>query len=183
MLKRILVALDKSEMAEQALEEAIALAQSQGAELRVVHVLSEGESASPPRLYFNERQHIHYPAGFIMNQYEKDWNHFVDDWWKRLEWIVHKAKADGLEASCDVYQGRAGRQLCKAAEDWHANLIVMGCRGLARAQEMMIGSVSHYVNHRAPCSVYVVHPFHFHHDLLRAPETAAQPAPLASASL
>lgn len=181
MLKRILVAYDKSEMAEQALEEAIALAKSQEAELRVVHVLSEGEAGAPPKLYFNDRQHIHQPNGFVMEQYQKDWNHFVDDWWKRLEWIVRKAKADGLEASCDIYQGRAGRQLCQAAKDWRAHLIVMGCRGLARAQEMMIGSVSHYVNHRAPCSVYVVHPNRLHHESLRAPDTGARLASQASA--
>jgi nucleotide-binding universal stress UspA family protein len=180
MLKRILVAYDKSEMAEQAMEEAIALAKSQGAELRVVHVLCEGEPGSPSKLYFNERQHIAQPAGFLIEQYEKDWNHFVDNWWKGLEWIVSKAKADGLEASCDVYQGRAGRQLCKAAEDWHADLIVMGCRGIARAQEMMIGSVSHYVNHRAPCSVYVVHPNRLHHSSLGATDTGARLASLAS---
>lgn len=182
MLKRILVAYDKSEMAEQALEEAIALAKSQEAELRVVHVLSEGEAGGPPRLYFNDRQHIAHPAGFVLEQYEKAWNHFVDDWWKRLEWIVRKAKAEGLKASCDIYQGRAGRQLCKAAEDWNANLIVMGCRGLARPQEMLIGSVSHYVNHRAPCSVYVVHPNRLQHNSLRASDTGAQRVTLASAS-
>lgn len=181
MLKRILVAYDRSEMAEQALAEAISLAKAQGAQLRIVHVLHEGEPGCPPKLYFNERQHLAQPTGFIMEQYQQDWNHFVDDWWKRLEWIVRKAKADGLEASCDLYQGRAGRQLCKAAEDWQAELIVMGCRGLARAQEMMLGSVSHYVNHRAPCSVYVVHPNRFHHNSLRAWDTGARLAPLASA--
>ncbi|MEA5463938.1 universal stress protein [Leptothoe sp. PORK10 BA2] len=152
MLKRILVAYDRSEMAEQALEQASSLAKFQSAKLRLVHVLCEGEPGSPPKLYFNDRQHIAQPSGFVMGQYEKDWNHFVDDWWKRLEWIVRKAKADGLEASCDLYQGRAGRQLCQAAKDWHADLIVMGYRGLTQAQEMMVGSVSHYVNHRAPCS-------------------------------
>lgn len=181
MLNRIMVAYDKSEMAEQALEEAISLAKAQGAELRLVHVLYEGEPGCPPKLYFNDRQHIAQPNGFLMEQYEKDWNHFVDDWWKRLEWIVRKAKADGLEASCDVYQGRAGRQLCKAAQDWNADLIVMGCRGLAQPLEMMVGSVSHYVNHRAPCSVYVVHPRHTHRDSLRSPDIVARLAPLASA--
>lgn len=181
MLNRILVAFDQSTLAEEALTEAIALAKSQGAALRIVHVLSENEPGSPAKLYFNDRQHLSGPRNLGLEQYEQDWNRFVDQWWQRLEALTQTAKLAGISASCDLYQGRAGRQLCQAAQDWHADLIVMGCRELTRSHEQYLGSVSHYVSHRAPCSVYVVHPHGSHHPSLRAAAKGARLVPLVSA--
>ncbi|NJL84581.1 MAG: universal stress protein [Chloroflexaceae bacterium] len=56
---------------------------------------------------------------------------------------------------CEV--GDPGTQICQLAGEWQADLIIIGRRGLQGLTELLLGSVSNYVVHHAPCSVLVVH--------------------------
>ena len=47
-------------------------------------------------------------------------------------------------------------EICKLAQEWNADLIVMGRRGHSILSELVLGSVSSYVIHRAHCSVHIV---------------------------
>ncbi|MEL6786783.1 MAG: universal stress protein, partial [Cyanobacteria bacterium J06607_15] len=49
-----------------------------------------------------------------------------------------------------------GRTICDRAQTWSVDLILVGSRGLTGAKEVMLGSVSNYVTHHAPCSVLIV---------------------------
>jgi len=48
-----------------------------------------------------------------------------------------------------------GRRIVTAAEDCAADIIVIGARGLGGIGRLLLGSVSSYVVHHAPCSVLV----------------------------
>ncbi|NJN32588.1 MAG: universal stress protein [Synechococcales cyanobacterium RM1_1_8] len=52
--------------------------------------------------------------------------------------------------------GRAGHLICHQAKTWEAELILLGRRGRSGLKELMLGSVSSYVMHRANCSVLVI---------------------------
>ena len=52
--------------------------------------------------------------------------------------------------------GHAAEQILRAEEDIHADLIVMGRRGLTRATRWLLGSVSERVLRYAHCPVTVV---------------------------
>ena len=156
--KRILVPVDKSDISEEAIKEAVVLAKAYGAELRLLHVLVDNEPGSPKMVLFNSSQYMIQHNNFLINQYQQEWNKYVNDWWVWLESHTTDIHAEGVTVSCDVLQGLTGPRICEVAKDWRADLIVMGCRGLSGFRELLIGSTSYYVSHRAPCSVWITHP-------------------------
>ncbi|HAC64709.1 MAG TPA: universal stress protein, partial [Cyanothece sp. UBA12306] len=64
----------------------------------------------------------------------------------------------GVKAEYQQIAGTPGKSICKVAAEWKADLIVVGHRGLSGLKELLLGSVSNYVLHHAPCSVLIVQP-------------------------
>ena len=157
-IKRILVPLDKSGVAKSAMKTAIALGKLHQAEIRLLHIVDDDDPGLPQRLIFSDSQYISPHSELLFAEYQQEWNNFVTTWWQRLQQYVNEVEAEGLEAICDVMQGRTGQRICEVAQDWPADLIVMGCRGISGLQELLVGSVSYYVSHRSPCSVFVMRP-------------------------
>ncbi len=56
----------------------------------------------------------------------------------------------------DVLSGSPAQTIVEEAENWGADLIVVGSHGYGFWERMFIGSVSNAVVHHAPCSVMVV---------------------------
>ena len=72
-----------------------------------------------------------------------------------------QSKADtgknaGFQTEFTQLRGSPGREICKLAQEWNTDLIVMGRRGHSILSELVLGSVSSYVIHRAHCSVHIV---------------------------
>ncbi|MFM7220949.1 MAG: universal stress protein [Nodosilinea sp.] len=67
-----------------------------------------------------------------------------------------EAKGNGLQVTTSQLIGEPGREICTLAETWKADLVVLGRRGLRGAGELLLGSVSSFVMHRAPCAVLIV---------------------------
>lgn len=61
-----------------------------------------------------------------------------------------------LMISKEILQGPPGQVIVDEAEKWHADLIVMGSRGLSTWNRLLLGSVSSGVVHHATCSVEIV---------------------------
>jgi nucleotide-binding universal stress UspA family protein len=74
---------------------------------------------------------------------------WIDEW-------VQQATQQGITAESGHGFGDPGRQICLVAKEWNADLIVLGRRGHSGLSEWLLGSVSNYVIHHAPCSVLVV---------------------------
>jgi nucleotide-binding universal stress UspA family protein len=73
--------------------------------------------------------------------------------------IEHPAKVlrdAGLNVSQRTCWGDARHIILEEAEEWKADCVVMGARGLGRFHRFLLGSVSAAVAARAPCSVEVV---------------------------
>lgn len=71
------------------------------------------------------------------------------------------AKLNGIEdktlkISTEIIEGTPRQVIVDEAEDWHADLIVMGSRGLGAWNRLLLGSVSSGVLHHAGCSVEIV---------------------------
>ncbi len=73
-----------------------------------------------------------------------------------LQSIQTYAAEQGVQADYEYGIGEAGKLICDRAEQYDIDLIVIGRRGLSGFKEMLLGSVSNYVVHHAPCHVLVV---------------------------
>ncbi len=152
MFHKIAVALDYSEFSDQILSEAISLAKTMSAQLRLLNVLSLEDGA---RYQFSM-----YPGGFYsglsemqFEQSREEWTEFQNRSLRLLEADLETVKAAGVSAElCQLY-GSPGKSLCDFAQSWGADLILMGRHGRTGLSELFLGSVSNYVLHHAHCAV------------------------------
>lgn len=63
-----------------------------------------------------------------------------------------------LKISTEIIEGSPSQVIVDEAEKWHADLIVVGSRGLGAWNRLLLGSVSSGVVHHAKCSVEIVRP-------------------------
>lgn len=136
MFERILLAVDGSVASRHAKEAAAAVAKDGDREIFVLHVREVDVARS------GEHDDQEGP-----NQAES----FVDD-------VVADLRARGVRASGEARSttsGRAAPSIIAAAKDFHADLIVMGSRGLSDFEALLIGSVAHKVIQHADCAVLV----------------------------
>jgi nucleotide-binding universal stress UspA family protein len=73
-----------------------------------------------------------------------------------LEEARTRLGGSGLTIEADVAVGDPKSEIVRIAEEWGADLLVLGARGLSRFKRFMLGSVSLSVARHAPCPVLVV---------------------------
>ena len=157
MFKKILVAIDSSDMAEKIFHRAMTLAKLTDATLILAHVLSAEEEGSPGLPIYGV-DHYQIAAEVALESYRERWQAFQE---KQLQWLkthVDRAMAEGVKAEFNQNFGSPGRMICNLAKTEQVDLMVIGRRGRSGLSELLLGSVSNYVLHHAPCSVMVVQP-------------------------
>jgi nucleotide-binding universal stress UspA family protein len=65
------------------------------------------------------------------------------------------ARERGVETVCHARQGDASAVLPEVAQEYDADVIVVGSKGMSGAARLL-GSVPNSVSHNAPCSVLIV---------------------------
>ena len=76
---------------------------------------------------------------------------------KRAESQVHSLYPGvSLNITVEVVSGSPQRVLVEKAQEWSADLMVVGSHGYGFWERALLGSVSNSVVHHAPCSVLVV---------------------------
>jgi nucleotide-binding universal stress UspA family protein len=73
-----------------------------------------------------------------------------------LDRLAEPLRQAGLSVSSLIKEGDPKRLLVEESENWKADSIFVGARGLRRIERFLIGSVSYSVAARAHCSVEVV---------------------------
>jgi|tagenome__1003787_1003787.scaffolds.fasta_scaffold20963562_2 nucleotide-binding universal stress UspA family protein len=73
-----------------------------------------------------------------------------------LEETAAKLRSDGLEVETHCMRGDPANSLIDVAETTHADLIVIGSKGMHGGRRLMLGNVPNKVSHHAPCSVMIV---------------------------
>jgi nucleotide-binding universal stress UspA family protein len=71
---------------------------------------------------------------------------------------IRKHLPDLAALTTAVVKGAPKQAIVEEAENWGADLIIMGSHGYGFWQRALLGSVSNSVVHHAPCSVLVVRP-------------------------
>jgi nucleotide-binding universal stress UspA family protein len=139
---RILVGSDLGAAADEALRQALAHARAEGAELGVCHVLPEPQLSS---LFPQEHQRDIETLAAIAPRTTAALNAQV-------------ARLQGEQAipfSVFVEQGSAYAELVYRAEQWQADLVVVGNHGRSELKHLFLGSVAEKVARHAPCSALI----------------------------
>jgi nucleotide-binding universal stress UspA family protein len=140
MFRSILVAVDGSQAAREALEEAIELARDTGARLTLISV------AAPFRWRLPSPYMAPLPTeGELAREAQE---------------VADRAAAlvpDDVPVSTVVRSGPAAKAILDRVEQGEHDLVVMGSRGLGLAGSLLLGSVSRAVLAHSPVPV-LVHP-------------------------
>lgn len=140
MFRNILVAVDGSQAATEALEEAIELARGTGARLTLISV------AVPPSRRFGWPYFIPYPTDDVLKREAQE--------------VLERAEAlvpEGVPVSTVARLGPAAAAILDRVEQGEHDLVVMGSRGLGRAGSLLLGSVSRAVLANSTVPV-LIHP-------------------------
>jgi nucleotide-binding universal stress UspA family protein len=157
MFKKILVAVDRShpDASENVFEHALSLAKSIQADLVVMSVMTADYATyvNPPIYPGGEAITINEAAMKIyLEQQEKERAAGV----QFLQDLAARGNAAGVKTETSHHLGDPGNKICEAAKTQGVDLIVLGRRGHSGLNELLMGSVSNYVLHHAPCSVLIV---------------------------
>ncbi|MFM7471328.1 MAG: universal stress protein [Nodosilinea sp.] len=156
MFKKILVALDSSPLRGVVFNQALQLAQQTGASLSLLHVLSAYEEGSPGIPIHSYQAYYPVLDDALWKDYQERWEKFEADRLARLRREVDQTMALGVPTEFSQVVGDPAITICATAQTCQADLIAIGSHGRRGLQEMILGSVSNYVMHRAPCSVLVI---------------------------
>lgn len=141
---RVLLVTDGTEFSNFAIEKLLGLNLSADSEVRVLSVVDV-----PMPVGFD-------PIGGMPNyaEIEQLQREQID---KIVEAAVNKiqtARTD-LTVSSQTAIGSPESRIVEIAEEWNADLIVVGSHGYNAWERLLLGSVSNAVVHHAPCSVLV----------------------------
>ncbi|MBE9097946.1 universal stress protein [Vacuolonema iberomarrocanum] len=155
MFNKILVAVDDTNDGDKVFERAIALAELTQAKLMIIHALNVvddtftdfpvGVDVFSPRL---SEASIQRHMEILAAQEEQGL--------ERLKDYAKTGLEKGIAVEFTQVAGDPGSRICALARNWEADLVVLGRRGRKGFSELLMGSVSNYVLHHAPCSVLTV---------------------------
>ncbi|MBK7705480.1 MAG: universal stress protein [Acidobacteria bacterium] len=146
---KILVATDGSEYSRKAIEKCTYFVAPEGR--TEIMIISAVENVTPIAAE---------PFG-VSNQYyaevaadlRKQAGNAVDD---AKQLIAEKCSGRDYTIESEVYTGNVKEEIVEAAKRFGADLIVVGSHGYGFLSRVLLGSVSDFVIHHAPCSVLVV---------------------------
>ena len=147
MSKTIVVPIDGSESALQALDIAAALAPSEEDKIILLTVVGDKEVPKELQRYL-EVEHVKGPPEWEYDQIIGAG--ILDEAKERLQ------KNNINQSSRLVERGDPAEMIVTTANQHSADLIVMGNRGLGSVSGLVFGSVSRKVNHLAGCKVVTV---------------------------
>ncbi|MGV2828959.1 universal stress protein [Myxosarcina sp. GI1(2024)] len=154
MFEKILVALDRSSEASAVFNFALSIAKP-ASQMLLVHFIDwQMQDGSPwlglGTLYDVDLTGERYDWGRQQLQQEIE----LGKTW--LETYTRQTNSQGIDCESECRVGNCNLGIGDRAKEWGADLIVIGRRGHKNLSEILLGSVSNYVIHHAPCSILVV---------------------------
>lgn len=144
---KILLATDGSSGAAKALEETIKIAGPLNAEVTVISVISQTVDV-------RDYAGVSYEK---LDLFLKDYNEIIE---KKTQELVKSAekplKEKGIKVETKVLAGNPADVITRIAKEGNFDLIVVGSRGLSKAKELFLGSVSNKVAHLTDTNVLIV---------------------------
>ncbi len=147
-LTKIIVPLDGSDNALRALKHAVALAQVADMELHLLHAYPVGSTVLMDLMHYPEIAKAK-AEGQLRRAQEEEATRIYPD--------ARKLIPEGLKVEEVSVNGDAAAEILDYARQHPEAMIVMGTRGTSEYRDLVIGSVTNKVVHRATCPVTVIH--------------------------
>ena len=144
MYKKILVPVDGSETSVLGLQHAILLAKDQNAALRLLHVVHDYWAA--------DGLHGLVRSGELLKELRERGETILND-------AASSARKQGVEPTTETVEtlmGPVGAAIVEYAEQWPADLIVIGTHGRRGIRRLAMGSDAEYVIRTTPVPVLLV---------------------------
>ena len=148
MYKTIIVGTDGSQTAARAVEHATDVAKAFGAKL---HVVSAYRPVSEVTISTGDTPMMMPDQ---LDQLDKELKGQVEGMLGR---VTDGIAAQGVDVEAHPIAGDPADALLDLAEAIHADLIVVGSRGMGGVKRFLLGSVPNNVSHHAKCNVLIVH--------------------------
>jgi nucleotide-binding universal stress UspA family protein len=145
MSKTIVVPVDGSKHSKKALEFACEYASKFDASLHLLHIA----------------QPLHHDRTLVLGAAAVTIHASREELEKAGEQIIEAAKEVAVQLGCknvktEIEGGDPAEVIVETAKSEGADMIVIGSRGLSNISGLLMGSVSHKVNHLAPCTCVTV---------------------------
>lgn len=141
---KILLAIDGSSFSQAAVESIIARPWPGGTEIKLVNVVE------PPSLLMGREM-----AGYDP-EFEAVWKALREAAADLVEKAARKLREAKLNVSTELVEGDPKSQIIDIADQWPADMIVVGSHGWKGFKRFLMGSVSEAIVRHAPCSVEVI---------------------------
>lgn len=144
MYKHILVAVDGSDTSKLALREAITLVKEWQAQLRIVHVVEE--------VTFN------IDAMYVLDAYQEAMRKTGEEVLKKAEAVARESgvKAEIKLLEIETLGHRIPDMIVEEAQNWPADLIVLGTHGRRGFNHLLMGSVAEGIVRISPKPVLLI---------------------------
>jgi nucleotide-binding universal stress UspA family protein len=153
-LMKILLAIDGSPCSEVAVKEVATMQWPAGTEVKVLSAASVFRPNAPDP--------FHVVGPMRLKLLEREQVRLRDLVTRTADWLRDNAVDKSLQIETAVIEGEPKVVIIEEAEQWGADLIVVGCHGYGSVKRFLLGSVSLAVAVHAPCSVEIVR--HKHRD-------------------
>lgn len=143
MIRKILVAYDNGNKSKKALEFAVDIAKSCGAEITL----------------FTSVKMPDYIKSFANHEWQEKLEEQSQDYFRNaLNEAAENVKKQGLDVKMVILRENPGESIVRFAEKEKIDLIIIGCHNRSSIERFLLGlgSVSNYVINHANCPVLVV---------------------------
>jgi len=137
--KKIIVAIDQSDIADYVMISASELAETLNADVTVLSVIEIPSLASEGEL---DLAQIESEEKRIYEHHKK----LIDEYFSGSILLVESK----------ILHGNAADKICEFAKNCNASVVILGTRGLSKLQTKLLGSVSEKVIKNCSCSVMIV---------------------------
>jgi nucleotide-binding universal stress UspA family protein len=141
---KILVAIDGSDFSQAALQSVLERPWPPNTEAKVIHVVE------PPSLLMGREMGGYDP------EFEMVWKALREQAKDLVEKAAEKLRAAKFHVSTELVEGDPKSQIIDAANQWRADMIVLGSHGRTGLGRFLMGSVSQDVVRHAHCSVEII---------------------------
>ncbi len=139
-IKNILIAIDGSPLSIRAAEGGYSLGQKLNAEIALVHVVNSNIAIGTNETYVSPQQ--------IMDELRKEGKEIMSRTVQHL--------GGGSKILEFFAEGKPHEEVLKTAQDWGADIIVMGSHGRTGIKRLLMGSVAENVLRHSKCPVLII---------------------------